>query len=458
MLSHRRLPRSTSISLPFILLVGLLATLVMAGGASRADVLGQVVVRGAASAALVVAFLLAGPPDGRLPRTVLTLLAATAALPLLQLIPLPPAWWGSLPGHEVLRGAVAGDQPWRPLSIQPSATWNAAASLLVPASVVLLASAVRRSERTLIMPVLLALIGISALFGLLQFSGNLFESPFVNASAGEVSALFANRNHFAVFLAFGCLLAPVWGAWDGNRAAWRVPLAIGATLLILLLILASGSRAGLAAGVLATAFGLILARQLLHSLRRRLPRWAEPAFGVAILAIVAVVIAVSVASNRAMSIDRLLSTDPAVDMRTRALPTVIEAVRAYFPTGAGFGSFDAVFRMREPFELLKPTYFNHAHNDYLEVMLGGGILAMLLVVVALGWWAICSIRVWRRKPSSEVMLGRLGSGLLLVTFVASAIDYPARTPAIMAIVALAAAWLEWGAASQHALPLNNPDL
>lgn len=456
--SRRRSPKTTSFSLAFMLLTVLLTVLVTMGGASRGDVLGQVVVRGVAAAALVVMFLLVNPPADRPPRMVLGLLAATAALPLLQLVPLPPAWWGLLPGHAMLREAVSSDQPWRPLSVQPSATWNALASLLVPTSVLLLTSAVRRPERELVVGVLLALIAISALFGLLQFSGSPLENPFVNGSGGEVSALFANRNHFAVFLAFGCLIAPVWGAWHGDRSAWRAPLAAGATLLILLLILASGSRAGLASGILGTALGLTLARQLLHRLRRRLPRWAEPALAAALVAIMVAVVGISMASKRALSIDRLLSVDSAADMRTRGLSTVIEAARAYFPTGAGFGSFDTVFRMREPFELLKPTYFNHAHDEYIEILIGGGLPAMLLLVVAIGWWTMASIRVWRRAPSSEVMLGRIGSGLLLMTLVASAIDYPARTPVVMAVVALAAAWLEWGSTPQNALPPHNPDL
>lgn len=432
--------------------------LVLAGGASRADVPGQAIVRGAAAVALAIAALFAARPEDRAPCIVLALLAAAAILTLLQLVPLPPAWWSTLPGHSLLSQAIAGDQPWRPLSIQPGATLNAVMSLVVPAAVLLLAAATRRSEREKIMTALLILVAASAFLGLMQFSGSTLNSPLINDSPGEVSALFANRNHFALFLAFGCLLAPVWGTWTGHHASWRIPLAIGMLVLFLLIILASGSRAGLAIGMVGTAIGLTIARQMSHRQRRRLPRWAEPAIGAIIIVATTALVSASLLSGRAQSIDRLLTVDTANDMRSRGLPTVVGAVKAYFPTGAGFGSFDTVFRIHEPFELLKPTYFNHAHDEYLEVLIDGGLPGFVLLAFALGWWLVASFKVWRHKPSSQVMLGRIGSGLLLLLALASAFDYPARTPLIMAILVLAAAWLEWGAAVQTALPTNKPDL
>lgn len=450
--------RSLPFSLPFLLLAGLLAIILITGGASRADVLGQPIVRGAAAAALIAAVFLAPADTARTMRMPLALLGLAMALALLQLIPLPPAWWSALTGHAPLRQAVTGDQPWRPWSIQPGATLNAAMSLLVPLAVLLLATAIRRTERALILLVVLVLISASALLGLVQFAGSPFNSPFVNDSPGDASAFFANRNHFALFLALGCFLAPVWGTWNSRRATWRAPLAIGLVVLFLLLILASGSRAGVALGLLGTGIGLGMARQLVRHQHWRLPRWAEPLAGAAIVLVGAGFVLISLLSGRAQSIDRLMSVDTAADMRTRALPTLTEAIMAYFPVGAGFGSFDTVFRMREPFALLKPTYFNHAHNDYLEVLIDGGLPALVLLLLALGWWAMASVRVWRQEASSPMMLGRIGSVLVLLILIASLFDYPARTATVMAIVAIAAAWLAWGAAAQPALPPSKPDL
>src|SRR3546814_13372301 len=98
---------------------------------------------------------------------------------------------------------------------------------------------------------------------------------------------------------------------------------------------------------------------------------------------------------RSESVRRAFEIDPGQDMRARGLPTVLSMIAAYFPAGAGFGGFDPIFRLHEPFRLLKPTYFNHAHNDFLEVVLDGGLPAALLLLVAIGWYAIASIRAWR---------------------------------------------------------------
>jgi O-antigen ligase len=457
MLSRRRSLRHISIGLPFVLLSLLLFICLIAGGASRADALGQMVSRGAAIVALIAACIFANRPRERLPLVSIAILASTVMLAAAQLVPLPPAWWTTLPGHSPLGKAIVGEQPWRPLAIQPGATINATMSLLVPAATLLLAGALREAERPLLVAVMLVLITLGALFGIIQFAGAMINNPLINDSLGEVSGPFANRNHFALFLAFGCLLAPVWAAWDDQGALWRLMAGMGLLVLFLLLILASGSRAGFAAGGLGTLLGLAMAHRLLRRLRQRWPRWAEAAMAGGLVAAMVCFLLLSVVSGRAQSIDRLLAMDTAADMRTRGLPVVLDAAHAFFPLGAGFGSFDAVFRMREPLNLLKPTYFNHAHNDFLELVIDGGLSAVLILLLALAWLGLASIRVWRSNGSTDTTLGRLGSALLFLVLFASAFDYPARTPTIMAIVALAAAWLEWGAA-QASLPSRNPNL
>lgn len=436
--------RPTVPSLAFVLLCTLLAVLFLAGGASRADALGQMVVRGTASALLVFATLFAETRREHMPRPVLYLLLAATVLVLLQLVPLPPALWQSLPDREIFVPAVTRDQPWRPLSIQPGATMNAAASLLVPIAVLVLAAGLQRFERGHLVTALLLLAGASALVGLMQFAGLLLHGPFVEISPGAVSGLFANRNHFALMMALGCLLAPVWALHDPKRLIWRIPAALGLIILFLLLILASGSRAGIVTGVLGTLLGLALARRGSTRALKGVPIWARRLIGFIAIAAIAGFILFSIAADRAQSVDRILSIDTSNDLRVRAFPTVMAATGTYLPFGSGFGSFDALFRMREPFELLQPLYFNHAHDDFLEIVLDGGLPALALLAVGLGWWILISIRLWRRPTSSHVTLGRLGSAMLLLIFIASIFDYPARTPMMMAVIVLAGCWMNWG--------------
>lgn len=430
-------------SLAFVLLVVLFATLWLAGGASRGFVLGQVVVRAVAWTVLA-AFFLFGKQTSPVSRPVAWLIGAALALALVQLVPLPPAWWQALPGRALFSEAAAmtgQPQPWRPWSVVPGGTLNAASSLIVPIAVLLVVSGLREGERQWLPGMVLALVLLSSLIGLIQFSGITINNPLVNDSLGEVAGTFANRNHFAMFVALGCLIAPVWALPPGGAAGWRAPVAIGLLLLFALTILASGSRAGILVGALGIVIGLVLARSGIRRTLRRYPTWVSWALIAGIAAAILGTILLSVAAGRAASIDRVLVADGGQDMRIRGLPVVWASIRAYFPFGMGLGTFEPVFRMNEPFSLLKPTYFNHAHNDWLELLADAGLAGALLLLAAVAWWAWASIQVWWIAPQRHQVAPRLGSAVLLLVMIGSAFDYPARTPMIMAVVTLAAIWL-----------------
>lgn len=431
--------------LPFVLLAALLCSLWLAGGASRADALGQAIVRAAATITFVAAVLLCDRPQPGRALPVVWLLAVAIILPVAQLIPLPPAVWQSLPGRAMFEQAASlsgQTQPWRPWSIVPDSTLNAACSLIVPAAVLALATALGDKDRRLLPGLVLGLVAAAMLLGLLQFSGVRIDNPLINDTPGEVGGNFANRNHFALFLAIGCLVAPVWTFLNGRPPRWRAPLAAGLVVLFVLTILATGSRAGLVLGILALAMGLGLVRRDLKHALRRYPRWAFPALIVGIIGVIVVVVLGSIAADRAVSISRAIAIDPGQDMRSRGLPTVLQAIGAYFPMGTGLGSFDPIFRLHEPLGLLKPTFFNHAHNEYLEVVLDAGLPGLLVLMAALSWWAWTSLSSLRSKDRG--VLPGLGAGILLLVIVASVSDYPARTPMIMAVLVIAALWLSEG--------------
>lgn len=260
--SHRRGVRFTP-DLSFILLAALLVILWLAGGASREDVTGQIVSRAASWLAITIAVLFAHPPRIGEAKAVALIIGAAILLCVVQLVPLPPGVWRSLPGRTAFADPmVSPPDLWRPWSLVPGATVNALFSLVVPFSVLVLATGIRDEHKRWVPAVVLAVIGFSLLTGLLQFTGAQITDPLVNGSLGAVDGMIANRNHFALFLAIGLLIAPVWSVGGNGASRMRTPVALGLILLLVLTILASGSRAGIALGALALGLGLTISWHL----------------------------------------------------------------------------------------------------------------------------------------------------------------------------------------------------
>lgn len=443
--------------LPFILLAAFLIILWLAGGASRENAAGQVVSRAVAWAAIIVTILFARRPQIEKARGPALILLASVLLCIVQLIPLPPGVWRALPGRSLFDDPfVSPPALWRPWSLVPGATVNALFSLVVPLAVLVLATEVRKEQKHWLPTIILVVIALSLVVGLIQFTGIQVVNPLVNGTIGSVDGLIANRNHYALFLSFGLLIAPSWAFSYGTRSKVRAPIAIGFMVLLVLAILATGSRTGLALGAIALALGLWVSRRGLKTAFRRYPRWALPALGFGLLALLAIFVLASVAADRAVSIDRLIDQDAGQDMRSRGLPVVLSIIRDYFPFGTGMGSFDPIFRIHEPLALLKPTYFNHAHNDFLEIILNAGLTGLVLLLFALGWWGWKSLKAWRGDAAHP--LPRLGSAMLLLILIASAVDYPARTPLIMAMAMIAAIWLEEAGMVEPKVALPPTDL
>lgn len=436
------LSRRSMSGLSFGLLAAFLIILFIAGGASRPDVFGQTIVRGGAWAGLAVLALFGSGRAQRPVRPVLIMLAATLIIALIQLVPLPPVWWHALPGRSAFVPAdgFLDSAPWRPIAIVPSAALNAVSSLVVPFFVLaLMAGCAPRNDR-MVLAWLLGVVVAAMVTGLVQFAGIELLNPLVNGE-GAVDGPFANRNHFALVMAIGIVLAACWGFADRPHPGWQAPTALGVVMLLALTILASGSRSGIVLGLAASALSVAMiardVRRLLHSY----PRRVRIALFIVLLLAMLGMVAASIMANRAASIDRAMSLDLAQDMRGRALPTVVDMIRTYFPVGSGLGGFDPIFRMHEPFALLKPTYFNHAHNDYLEIVLDTGAAGLILIALGLIWWARLSMQAWRGGPKGTRTYARLGSAMIFLVLVASIVDYPARTPMVMALMVIAAVWL-----------------
>ncbi|MEA1085861.1 O-antigen ligase family protein [Sphingomonas sp. CD22] len=367
---------------------------------------------------------------------------ALGVLMVVQLIPLPPGLWRSLPGRAPYADALTTiglGARWRPISMAPDLTLYSLMGLLPVLAAALMFAPLRTNERLLLLDTSLGCLTVGALLSVAQVGAQaLYFYDHTDYGLGVGS--FANRNHQALFLAVGILL--ILCRWRiGERRSLRsvgTVVSFGAVAAILPLLVVTGSRAGLAAGILAFVAGaLVLVRDGIR-VRASWQRWLIPTgTGLAIV----VALAIGAASSRELALHRLL-TSSADDLRAANLPALFDTIKAFFPIGSGYGTFDAVFRRFESDALLRPSYFNHAHNELIEALIEGGLAAAALLAAGTLLLLQRVVRAWRSDPRQpSTVLARtaaLGIALLLL---GSLVDYPLRTGFLAVLLVLLATWL-----------------
>jgi O-antigen ligase len=420
----------------------LLALSFVFGGASREHALRLAVVELAALPLLVMsAERLIRSGLWREHRFALALLGGVAAIPLIQLIPLPPAIWTALPGRAEMMLALelAGLQPgWAPLTVTPDLTWQSVLALLPPAAMFLAVLSSSQAQTARMMAFYLAAAVIAVVLGAAQLaSGGERLYPWETTGVGSVTGFFANRNHLATLL-LACLpFAAVFGAAVlRRRTDERLPLWFGALFMGLVVIglAAIRSRAGV------ILFGPVAVASLLAA-------WIAAGRGRPGPGLLALTggVAAAIGAVAILALPPILArfdVQSAPEGRFEGWPIVAEASQTYLPLGSGIGSFDAVFRSVEPLEQLDPTFFNHAHNEYLETWLEAGWLGAGLIIAFLIWYGRRLWAAWKAGPSRERDLQRAASIALLAMLAHSGVDYPLRTATLAVLFALCAAILE----------------
>jgi hypothetical protein len=412
------------------------------GGTSRGGFPGAVV----GLAALPLAILLFDDPKewmrGRM--AALALVALAVATPLLQLVPLPPSLWSSLPGRRPLvetYGAAGLALPWLPVSVGPYATERAVFALLTGVVIFLGALACRREERRMLLALALVIGGGSALLEFLQIiDGPDSALRFYRPSDGNVGVgLFANRNHAAAMLY--CMIPIAAVVFDPGRSR-RPMLSLAALggydLMIVLGLMMTGSRSALIFGCAALIVSSVaISRESVAPLLADGRRMAL--FALAGLGLVAALLAPAFGLTHIL--DRLVTQEAGAGDRVTLARVSFEAARSFFPIGSGLGTFERVYPLFEPREAIAAAIINHAHDDVLELALETGVLGVALVAGALALAIHCVARN-RSEPDAGLRRERDAAAIVLaLLFLHSLLDYPLRMPALAALFALCAATL-----------------
>lgn len=468
----------TLLTARWVFFVAAIGAILLVGGSSRPDVTSTIGVELLAVLILAVgaAWGVRTGPDLRTP---MVILLAWAAMIAVQLIPLPPALWTALPGRALVQqvDVAAGLGPvWRPLTLQPDRTLSALLAMLVPvATLVALAGTMKRAPYALCLT-LLAIGAVSLIIGLVQVGlGGKTAYPYALSDFGLPIGVFPNRNHQALMLVLVIPVVVAIGIALYGRGRWGAVTAaviLSTVVLIEAVVLATGSRLGVFASVVAIALSAVMVWRspALRGKRRRASGFrlvllaGGGLFFVAFFALVAII--GDAVGLQVAGIDRLFVTAADGDSRVDLWWRLIPVIGGYFPAGAGFGSFADVFPAHETAESLKLYYYNHAHNEAIEILFEGGAPALVLAVAGMIMFVRRAALLWRMPMAmgdERLLTGRLGTVLLILLVIGCITDYPLRNSTLACVFALAMG-LMWGFGaaapprpSAHIVPAEGAD-
>lgn len=381
----------------------------------------------------------------RVPRSAWLVTGLIVAVPLIQLIPLPPALWQRLPGRDMMIDTLAligQDQTWRPISMLPEHTLAALFSLLPPLVLLLIATSLPSRHRAVL---LFAVLGgglATLLLGALQLTSGP-ESPVQLYSAvhSRLRGFQANFNSTAdVLLAallagYALIRLAALRRWIPDAAGPVFALALLVTVLFGFGIIFTASRTGIVLLPLAVLAGLWLLRGWFPPMTRR-----GLAIALAALVGAGLIGATLVRSNPNLAVigDRFLVTK---DLRTQLWQDGLYVARKHYPVGVGMGGFVPALVAEERLEVVRPSMPNRAHNEYVELGVEAGLVGYVawgLVILLLARAGLASLR----HGSNSGRVGAwFGLSLLALLVLHSMVDYPFRSMALAVIGALCAAML-----------------
>jgi O-antigen ligase len=277
---------------------------------------------------------------------------------------------------------------------------------------------------------IIAAMVLSVLMGAVQLGGGNTSPAYLYdiTNSGSTVGFFANSNHLATLLVtslpfIAALAAHTRRHGDHEQATLAQVTALGLLLIALTGIVVNGSLAGFAlAGPV--AIGSVLIAVPASRLRRTS----------LVVLFVALAIGVAWLTGSQAGQDFLASEDirsAGEGGRGNIWAKTWRAVEDFWPWGAGLGAFAEVFRRYEDPAGVANFFINHAHNDYLELLLEFGVLLVPLLAAFLIWWGRRAERVWQEHASDRfARAGALASAAILLHEI---VDYPLRTAAMSSV-------------------------
>ena len=390
-------------------------------------------------------------------RLSLCLFVIFSCLPLVQLLPLPPQVV-RLVSHEIyehyssvpdgLSSVVMS------LTLDRGATFSGflrhTALVCVFFSVVALATTRERIRALLILMFSVGLF--EAIYGLvLYFGGENVGLWNPGDDPRTVSGTYVNQNHFSglleITIAAGMglfIMSTESGRSDANRlTVTRRVLALLAgqrgIVIFGLLVMFSALMLATSRGAIGSLFLALAATIALALGKRRSAASVELKIGLTAIALVVVAI-VWLGTGRLS--DKLASSG--LSSHRAELRELSYRIASDYPlTGSGLGTYRWVLPGYKD-ERFGSGFYEHAHNDYLEILGEQGVLGLSLVVIAVGVVAIRVLREYARQqdPQTRGALFSCAVGCIALSlhgFVDFNFQIPANAMYFFALLGLGAA-------------------
>lgn len=392
-------------------------------------------------------------PDLKPLRWAFWALLAWLLVGLLHWLPLPGL------GHQPVMGIGAG---WPALSADPAASLLQWLKTLMYAQVFMLTLLLARTRVRLKW-----LLGMLVLSGTVQALWGSFamltgsDSAFMGAraeGAGRAAGSFINPNHLAGYLemclaiGIGWMVAELQGqrqseSWRARLREWAALLLSGKARLRLALVLMvvglvlTGSRSGNIAFMLALTVTGALALLLMQR-----PTKPLVIFLASIVLVDVLVVGTWFGADRVIeSVSRQTTamdgaaepSSGSLDPERRAVTQETLSMWLDAPwLGHGGGSFRSVFPAYQD-EDVGPSFFDHAHNDYAQLLAEYGVLGALPMLLLIGGALALSCAAMRKRHDRGLQGLAFSATLgILALLVHSATDFNLQIPANAATFAV----------------------
>lgn len=378
-------------------------------------------------------------------------LLAIALLGWFQQLALPTGWVALLSsfGHELAAATAALDPGLAreaTLSLAPDATARVAMTFAAGAAWLVVAALLGRERfgRRALAVAVIATALFEVLYGAKLWAAGSAEIWGVSVPLihPRLRGTFVNPDHLATLLLIALPVVLGLGSFLLGRLRYEPALErrlllvvpVGLVWLTLFVGLAfTGSRAGLVAGMVGTAVPLVLAAAFARRKRFAVLALALPVAGVGLVLLVG--------ANEGLG--RLLGTtvfDDSLPLRLDVYAATAE-LWLHFPVfGCGLGAFADVFPRFQA--VSTGGAWRHAHNDPLELLATGGLLAAMLFAFGFVQVVRRLVRVLQATPRSEDRAAALaGLGVVAGLMVQESFDFGLTLPAnaLWALVVIGAA-------------------